>query len=76
MLDRIEVDIVRASFKIPIFADRVLPEAPLPKQILTTMIAATVKPAATMLRVNDDLIAFHRPEKSESPGGKVKMACR
>ena len=26
-----------------------------------------------MLRVNDDLIAFHRPEKSESPGGKVRM---
>jgi hypothetical protein len=39
MLDRVEMNIVHASFEILIVAYRVLPETSLPKQILATVIS-------------------------------------
>jgi hypothetical protein len=39
MLDRIEMNIIRASFEVLIVAYRVFPETSLPKQILATVIA-------------------------------------
>jgi hypothetical protein len=42
MLDRVEMNIVRAALKVVVVADRVFPKASLPKRILAAVIAANI----------------------------------
>jgi hypothetical protein len=68
--------VIGAAFEIPFITNGVPPKALLPKGIFAAMIAQIGAPVAMTLRVKLPLIRRHLSEKSESPGGNVRIACK
>jgi hypothetical protein len=74
VLDRIEMDVFHVPGEIVVVADGVLPKSPLPKREIAIWAYLISWPARMSSLLKCPLIRCHRPEKSASFGGKVRMA--